>query len=106
MRILLATTSGAGHFGPMLPFAAACARAGHELLVAAPESFRTAVERTGYLYWPCGDIAPDDLAAAHARVLAAGPEKMNEATAEVGPTWRHGPSYRECWPPSTNGGRM
>ncbi|MDQ4010093.1 MAG: glycosyltransferase [Actinomycetota bacterium] len=77
MRVLLATTSNAGHFGPMLPFGAACRRAGHEVLVAAPESFAAAVDRAGYPYWPCADIDPDERAAVHARFLAAEPENRN-----------------------------
>jgi hypothetical protein len=35
MRVLLATTANAGHFMPMMPFAKACLRAGHEVRVAA-----------------------------------------------------------------------
>jgi hypothetical protein len=38
MRILLASTRGAGHIGPLVPFALACKRAGHDVLVAAPHS--------------------------------------------------------------------
>src|SRR3954468_8658239 len=38
MRILLASTRGAGHIGPLVPFALACTRAGHHVLVAAPHS--------------------------------------------------------------------
>src|SRR6478609_6306719 len=38
MRILLASTRGAGHIGPLVPFALACKRAGHDVLIAAPHS--------------------------------------------------------------------
>jgi UDP:flavonoid glycosyltransferase YjiC (YdhE family) len=38
MRVLLTTKRGAGHFGPMIPFAHAFRRAGVEVLVAAPRS--------------------------------------------------------------------
>src|SRR5215210_5155040 len=34
MRILFATTRGAGHVGPLTPFAHACIAAGHEVLFA------------------------------------------------------------------------
>jgi UDP:flavonoid glycosyltransferase YjiC (YdhE family) len=34
MRILFASTSGGGHFSPLVPFAHACRRAGHDVLVA------------------------------------------------------------------------
>jgi UDP:flavonoid glycosyltransferase YjiC (YdhE family) len=36
VRVLFASTRGAGHFGPLLPLARACLRAGHEVLVACP----------------------------------------------------------------------
>jgi UDP:flavonoid glycosyltransferase YjiC (YdhE family) len=38
VRVLFATTRGAGHFGPLVPFAQACDRAGHDVLVAGPAS--------------------------------------------------------------------
>jgi UDP:flavonoid glycosyltransferase YjiC (YdhE family) len=38
MRILLTGTRGAGHIGPLVPFALACKRAGHDVLIAAPHS--------------------------------------------------------------------
>jgi UDP:flavonoid glycosyltransferase YjiC (YdhE family) len=38
VRVLFATTRGAGHFGPLAPFAQACVRAGHDVLVAGPAS--------------------------------------------------------------------
>lgn len=83
MRVLLATTSGMGHYVPMLPFAAACVRAGHEVQVAAPRSFAAAVERSGYSHWPCADVDQEELAAAHARMNAAAPEQRNAAFVEV-----------------------
>ena len=47
MRVLLASTAGAGHLGPLVPFAHALRRAGHEILVAAPISAQPRVERAG-----------------------------------------------------------
>lgn len=35
MKVLVATTAGAGHFAGLRPFARACAQAGHEVRVAA-----------------------------------------------------------------------
>lgn len=84
MRVLLATTANNGHFGPMLPFAGACRRAGHEVLVAAPESFAGAVERAGHRHWSCPDVDPDEWAALHAKFLAAEPEKRNETMVTLG----------------------
>ena len=84
MRVLLATTANNGHFGPMLPFAGACQRAGHDVLVAAPESFAGAVERAGHRHWTCPDIDPNERAAVHAKFLAAEPEKRNEIMVTLG----------------------
>ena len=36
MRVLFASTHGAGHFGPLVPFIDACLRNGHEVLVTGP----------------------------------------------------------------------
>ncbi len=47
MRVLAATTRGAGHFGPLAPFAHACAQAGHEVRVAVPRQSLGLVERAG-----------------------------------------------------------
>ena len=52
MRVLAATTAGPGHFAGLLPFALACARAGHEVRVAAPASFARAVHRAGLPHGP------------------------------------------------------
>ncbi len=37
MRVLVTATRGAGHFGPVAPFAVALSRAGHDVLAAVPE---------------------------------------------------------------------
>jgi UDP:flavonoid glycosyltransferase YjiC (YdhE family) len=36
VRVLFASTQGAGHFGPLVPFVEACVRQGHEVLVVGP----------------------------------------------------------------------
>lgn len=55
MRVLFATTAGAGHLGPLVPFAEACRRARWDVLVAAPGSFHQSVERLGFAFWPLGE---------------------------------------------------
>lgn len=89
MRILMVTTAGAGHFGPMLPFGGACRRAGHDVQVAAPRSFAAAVDRAGYRFWPCDDIPEDEYAAAHSRRMAnverLGHAAMVEIAADLAP---------------------
>lgn len=59
MRVLFSTTAGAGHFGPMVPIAKACAAAGHEVRVAAPESFAPAVVASGLVHEPFPDVPAD-----------------------------------------------
>jgi UDP:flavonoid glycosyltransferase YjiC (YdhE family) len=63
MRLLVATTAGAGHFGPLVPFASACAAAGHEVRVAAPVSFADLVRRAGFIHVPVADADPAELGA-------------------------------------------
>lgn len=60
MRVLCATTANDGHFGPLVPFARACVEAGHEVRVAAPALYATAVERAGFRHEPFAD-APREL---------------------------------------------
>jgi hypothetical protein len=60
VRVLFSTTGNDGHFGPLLPFARACAAAGHEVRVAAPASYAAAVARTGLPHEPFAD-APAEL---------------------------------------------
>lgn len=59
MRVLVATTANEGHFGPLVPFARACAAAGHEVRVAAPASFDHAVARAGFVHEPFADAPPE-----------------------------------------------
>jgi hypothetical protein len=68
MRALFATTAGEGHFGPMVPFARACAAAGHEVRVSAPASFAAAVERAGLVHLPVPDAPPDEMGALFGRL--------------------------------------
>lgn len=68
MRVLVATTAGAGHFAGLLPFARACTRAGHEVRVAAPASFAATVRREGLTHEPVPDAEPADLAAVFGQI--------------------------------------
>jgi len=47
MRVLVAATRGAGHFGPLAPFAVMLARAGHEVLAAVPQESIGMAKRVG-----------------------------------------------------------
>ncbi|HVF18673.1 MAG TPA: glycosyltransferase [Mycobacteriales bacterium] len=59
MRVLLSTTSGAGHFRPLLPLVRALERAGHELACAAPAEARPMVEREGLRHLPFDGVPAD-----------------------------------------------
>jgi UDP:flavonoid glycosyltransferase YjiC (YdhE family) len=59
MRVLFATTGNDGHFGPLRPFARAFADAGHEVAVAAPESYADRIGG-GFRHQPFAD-APEEL---------------------------------------------
>jgi UDP:flavonoid glycosyltransferase YjiC (YdhE family) len=61
VRVLLASTRGAGHFNPLVPFAEACLRGGHELLVAGPPALREPVEARGYPFWGFDDPPEGEL---------------------------------------------
>lgn len=57
--MLFSTTAGSGHFGPLIPIARACVAAGHQVQVAAPASFASAVARTGLAHAPFADVPPE-----------------------------------------------
>lgn len=68
MRVLVATTAGAGHFAGVLPFARACVDVGHDVRVAAPASFADAVQSAGFTHEPLADADPAAMAAVFGRI--------------------------------------
>ena len=68
MRVLAATTAGAGHFAGLLPFARACVERGYEVRVAAPRSFAGSVQRAGFAHEVLADADPAAMGAAFARI--------------------------------------
>ena len=68
MRVLLATTAGAGHVGPLVPVAHALVDADHDVRVAAPASFAPVVRRAGLTHVPFADAPPEELGAVFAQV--------------------------------------
>jgi len=77
MRLLFASTRGAGHIGPLIPFAQACRRAGHDVLVVAPRSAWEHVSRAHLPFAGVDDPAPELLDPLWARVRAAGPGEQD-----------------------------
>lgn len=84
MRVLFATTAGSGHFGPLIPFAGACSKAGHQVKVAAPASFAAAVRGAGFDHAPFANPPDDVISAVFARLPELSFEEANETVvAEV-----------------------
>ncbi|MDH2415620.1 glycosyltransferase [Nocardioides sp. CER19] len=78
MRVLCATTANDGHFGPLLPFARACAVAGHEVRVAAPASYATAVASAGFHHEPFADAPAELIGPVMARLPTVSFEEAND----------------------------
>lgn len=77
MRALLSSTRGAGHFNPLVPFARAFERAGHEVLFAGPPDLAGPVEAAGFGFWQFDPPPEDELGEVWARVPELSPEEAN-----------------------------
>ena len=77
MRVLVSTTAGSGHFGPLIPFCVACRDAGHEVRVAAPASFAGAVAGAGFEHAPFADVAPEVMGPIFGRLPELSMEEAN-----------------------------
>jgi UDP-N-acetylglucosamine:LPS N-acetylglucosamine transferase len=78
VRVLVATTAGAGHFAGLLPFARACARAGHDVRVAAPASFADTVKGEGFVHESLADAEPHELGAVFGRIPALSMQQADD----------------------------
>ena len=74
MRVLMTTKAGAGHFGPLIPFARAFQRAGADVLVAAPREAAAMVRAEGLPLWAFDDPPAGERDAIFAEVRAMSPE--------------------------------
>ncbi len=61
MRVLVVSTRGAGHFGPLAPFARALVRAGHDVLAAVPPESVGLAERAGLRTSVLEDVTREQL---------------------------------------------
>lgn len=77
MRVLCSTTAGDGHFGPLQVLARACLAAGHEVRVAAPDSYAGAVGRAGFEHVPFADAPAELIGPLFARISGLGFEQAN-----------------------------
>ena len=58
VRVLFSTTANAGHYRPLIPFAEACRRAGHDVLMAGQAGAMPAARRAGLSFRALAE--PDD----------------------------------------------
>jgi hypothetical protein len=73
----MTTTGHAGHLLPLLPFARALTRAGHDVCVAGRRSRAAFVQRTGLAFQPFDDPPERESAAVMAAVPELSPEAAN-----------------------------
>jgi UDP:flavonoid glycosyltransferase YjiC (YdhE family) len=78
MRALFSSTRGAGHFNPLVPFARAFERGGHEVMVAGPPDLAGPVDAAGFAFWQFDPPPEDELGAAWGRVPQLPPEEANQ----------------------------
>jgi len=84
MRLLFTTTSGMGHVMPLLPYADACRRAGHDVLVVGPPPVADVALREGFGYAPVPMPTEDERGPIYRRVRAAhGLERVQIAMREL-----------------------
>ena len=60
MRVLFTTRGSSGHVGPLAPFAHACLRAGHDVLVSGQRQFAANIERAGLPFAPVDEPSRDE----------------------------------------------
>jgi UDP:flavonoid glycosyltransferase YjiC (YdhE family) len=78
VRALLSSTRGAGHFNPLVPFARAIERAGHEVMVAGPPDLAGPVEAAGLGFRQFDPPPPDELGAVWSRVPRLTNDEANQ----------------------------
>ena len=74
----MSSTAGAGHVGPLVPFAEACVRAGHEVRIAVPDKALPIVEGAGLAGLPIGYPSEEETGPVWERVERASPEQKEE----------------------------
>jgi MGT family glycosyltransferase len=77
LRALFSSTRGAGHFNPLVPFARAFERAGHEVLVAGPPDLANTAAAAGFPFRQFDQPPEDELGAVWARVPALSNDEGN-----------------------------
>jgi UDP:flavonoid glycosyltransferase YjiC (YdhE family) len=78
VRALFTSTRGAGHFNPLVPFARAFERAGHEVMFAGPPDLEGSADAAGFAFWQLDPPPEDELGAVWGRVPELPPDEANE----------------------------
>src|SRR4051794_36080350 len=78
MRIVFATTRGAGHLGPLIPIARACQRAGHDVLVAGHPDVAPHAERARLPFAAVAKPAAEPVAMLNASIASLPPRQAME----------------------------
>src|SRR5215216_585186 len=78
VRVLFSSTRGAGHFNPLVPFARAFERAGHEVMVTGPPDLAGPAEAARFRFWQFDPPPEGELGEIWGRVPALPPEEANE----------------------------
>ncbi len=68
MRVLFASSQGAGHFNPLIPWIEISRHRGHEVLVIGPPGLAETVERAGYPFRVGAAPSPEEVAPIWTRV--------------------------------------
>lgn len=71
MRVLFTCTQGAGHLRPLMPYARALRRGGHDVRIASPSDARKLIENAGFAHLAFERPTNDALAAIWSSVLDA-----------------------------------
>lgn len=104
MRVLLTAHSGAGHIGPLLPFAGALRRAGADVMIAAPPRGRALVEGAGLRFWPFAEAPDERRDAIFSSLDGLTDEQMGaRVIGECSHAWTGGPATPTWSPPATSG---
>jgi UDP:flavonoid glycosyltransferase YjiC (YdhE family) len=75
VRVLVSSTGGAGHLGPLLPFADALADAGHEVLFVVPPELQSSVAGSGHAFELGASPPAEELAPILARLPQLAPDE-------------------------------
>ncbi|MBW3658581.1 MAG: glycosyltransferase [Actinobacteria bacterium] len=86
MKVLCTTTSGAGHWVPLVPVARALLDAGHDVTFACPDTAAAAIRQRGFAVRPFDEVTgrTDEQQELMARAMADGDQALAERAIAMG----------------------